>query len=280
MDSPEAPMDQASNAANGETRDGVILKTDLTSENRDDVVEKTGEKPEETKIVIATDSRPSLLPEASGANNFIWDASQGSGRSATVGGSTAPKPESKSGSKPEQMSTTTKNVAPIPVDKPVVQSLEPAPIDKAFAELEYREVLFERREREIDRRERELDRRERELERRERELERRQREFDQDKARAAPDVHQGPHLQEAIDILSAKIEQSLLAERKKTVEREAAFEAKVMSKVNEVLENERQLYGVMRMSDNEVNEMVENSVGYLLQNVGVIITFECLFFIP
>lgn len=60
-------------------------------------------------------------------------------------------------------------------------------------------------------------------------------------------------------------------ERKKIADREAELESKIMNKVNETLEKERQLYGVMRMSDHEVNEMVENSVGYLLQNVRLLL---------
>ncbi|KAF8962091.1 hypothetical protein BDZ97DRAFT_2076584 [Flammula alnicola] len=124
----------------------------------------------------------------------------------------------------------------------------------------------ERREREFDRQSRELDRRERELERRERELERRQREFDQDKARWMTEVRTAPFWQEAIDVLRNRIEMDLLAERNKALKREAELQSKVMKKVNKFLEQERQLHGVMRMSDNEANEMVENSVGYHQQS--------------
>lgn len=128
--------------------------------------------------------------------------------------------------------------------------------------------LQERREREFDRRSRELDRRERELERRERELERRQREYEVDKARWMTEVAAAPRWQEAIERLQTRLDTELVVERQKGAAREAELESKLMAKVHETLEKERQLYGVIRMSDNEVNEMVENSVGYLLQSVS------------
>jgi len=132
-----------------------------------------------------------------------------------------------------------------------------------------REQMLERRERESDRKEREYDRRERELERRERELERRQREYERDRARWTAEVQavQDSGWQRAFESLKNEISLNFLAERKKLIEREEQLEIKVMNQVNDVLEKERQLYGVMRMSDNEVTEMMESSVGYLLQNV-------------
>lgn len=135
------------------------------------------------------------------------------------------------------------------------------------AALDLRESILERREREFDRREREIDRRERDLERRERELERRQREFENDKGRWSSNGQNVPHWQETIESFKNQIKADLLAERKKAIEREALFEEKVIKKVNKILEHERQLYDVMRMSENEVNEMVESSVGYFLHTV-------------
>ncbi|KAH9477777.1 hypothetical protein JR316_0010006 [Psilocybe cubensis] len=138
---------------------------------------------------------------------------------------------------------------------------------QSTAALDVRESILERREREFDRREREIDRRERDLERRERELERRQREFDNDRGRWNTNGHNVPwQWQDAMKNFKDQITADLLAERKKAIEREASFEEKIIKKVNKVLEHERQLFGMMRMSENEVNEMVENSVGYLLHN--------------
>lgn len=132
----------------------------------------------------------------------------------------------------------------------------------------------ELRERELDRRSREIDRRERELERRERELERRQRELEYDKARWTMEVRSAPQWHEAIDALQARFDATLLAERKKALEREVALEASLMRKVNEILEKDRQ---VMQMSEREVNEMMESSVGYLLQSVSLSVTNVTIF---
>ncbi|KAF9482678.1 hypothetical protein BDN70DRAFT_874668 [Pholiota conissans] len=124
----------------------------------------------------------------------------------------------------------------------------------------------ELREREVERRSREIDRRERELERRERELERRQREFEYDKARWTVEIRSAPQWHDALESLRERFDATLLAERKKAAEREAALEATLMRKVNDMLEKDRQMYGAMQMSDKEVNEMMESSVGYLLQS--------------
>ncbi|KAJ3496788.1 hypothetical protein NLJ89_g10436 [Agrocybe chaxingu] len=139
--------------------------------------------------------------------------------------------------------------------------------------LDLREQLIDRREREFERRDRELDRRERELERRERDLERRQREFEQERARAASSISSVargsssagvPLLGQAVERLRKQVERDLLAERKKAEAREAELERRIMKRVNDALEKERQ---VMQMSDNEVHEMVNDTVGYLLQKV-------------
>lgn len=144
---------------------------------------------------------------------------------------------------------------------------QPPPPDSRAAFDEHEHWASERRERELDRRSRELDRREREFERRERELERRQREFEHDKARWALEVRAAPRWAEAVDALRARLDADLAAERRRAVDREAALEINVMRKVNEVLERDRQMYGAMQMSDKEVNEMMETSVGYLMQSV-------------
>ena len=196
--------------------------------------------------------------------NFIWDASQDKGKSegAVLNGDELRSLQSGHPAGPP--------AAIQPRRKHSVTSIPKAPVAQGTAglsEIDYREQLLERREREFDRREREIDRRERELERRERELERRQREFDQEKARWTAGTHGPAQLDEAVKNLKKQLEKDLLAERKRAAEREAELEAKIMSQVNDALEKERQFYGLMRMSDNEVNAMVESSVGYLLQNV-------------
>ena len=131
-------------------------------------------------------------------------------------------------------------------------------------EREAMEAQLERRERELDRQERELDRRSREIDRRERELERRQREFDRDKARWPTEVNTVPQWVTAIETLKKKIDAIIIKERMNSEQREEKLEARVMRKVNEALEREHQ---IMQMSDNEVNEMIEDTVGYLLQKV-------------
>ena len=153
--------------------------------------------------------------------------------------------------------------------------------------LDVREQLLDRKEREFERRDREIDRRERELERRERELERRQREFEQEKGRSGGSLPPAPP-QTQLASLSAlekaleDLKKDFTAERKrsdeerqKTDSKEAEFEARVMVKVNEILEKERHnYYGFMRMSDNEVSEMVEDTVGYLMQKVDNFTSFS------
>ena len=127
------------------------------------------------------------------------------------------------------------------------------------------ELLFEKREREMERQERELDRRAREIDRRERELERRQREFDRDRTRWTTEINTAPQWAIAIEALNNKIDAIVLKERLNSEQREEDLEARVMKKVNETLEREHQ---IMQMSDNEVNEMIEDTVGYLLQKVS------------
>ena len=144
---------------------------------------------------------------------------------------------------------------------------QPPPPESRAAFDEHEHWASERRERELDRRSRELDRREREFERRERELERRQREFEHDKARWALEVRAAPRWAEAVDALRARLDADLAMERRRALERETALEINVMRKVNEALERDRQMYGAMQMSDKEVNEMMETSVGYLMQSV-------------
>jgi len=134
-----------------------------------------------------------------------------------------------------------------------------------YKEKEATEVHLERRERELERQERELDRRGREIDRRERELERRQREFDRDRARWTTEISTAPQWANAIEALKNKIDTVVLKERIDSEQREVELEARVMRKVNEVLEREHQ---IMQMSDNEVNEMIEDTVGYLLQKVS------------
>ncbi|KAF9556277.1 hypothetical protein CPC08DRAFT_711311 [Agrocybe pediades] len=138
----------------------------------------------------------------------------------------------------------------------------------ATQDLELREQILERRERELDRKEREYDRRERELERRERELERRQREYERDRARWTSEAQVVPDVSwhKPFEALKHEIALNFTAERKRLIDREEQLETKIMNKVNSVLEQERQLYGVMKMSDHEVKEMMESSVGYLLQS--------------
>ena len=141
-----------------------------------------------------------------------------------------------------------------------------------YKEKEAMEIQLDRRERELERQERELDRRSREIDRRERELERRQREFDRDSARSSwtTEMSTTPQWTTAIEALKNKIDAIIIKERSNTEKRELELEARVMRKVNEALEREHQ---IMQMSDNEVNEMIEDTVGYLLQKVSQISTF-------
>ena len=122
----------------------------------------------------------------------------------------------------------------------------------------------------MERQERELDRRSREIDRRERELERRQREFDRDSARWTTEINTTPLWTTAIEALKNKIDAIVIKERINTEQRELELEARVMRKVNEALEREHQ---IMQMSDNEVNEMIEDTVGYLLQKVSQVFSF-------
>ena len=139
-----------------------------------------------------------------------------------------------------------------------------------YKEKEAMEIQLDRRERELERQERELDRRSREIDRRERELERRQREFDRDSARWTTEINTGPQWATAIEALKNKIDAIVIKERISSEQRELELEARVMRKVNEALEREHQ---IMQMSDHEVNEMIEDTVGYLLQKVS---QFFCL----
>lgn len=128
-------------------------------------------------------------------------------------------------------------------------------------------------ERELDRRSRELDRRERELERRERELERRMREFDSERARWSTEVKSAPAWSEALSTLAAQMDARFNEERKKAEEREVkwarALQRGLLARVQEAIERERRLYGVPeRMSEQEVNELMESSVGWLMQSVS------------
>lgn len=134
-----------------------------------------------------------------------------------------------------------------------------------YNEKEAVEVQLERRERELDRQEREIDRRGREIDRRERELERRQREFDRERARWTTEMNTAPQWTTAIEALKSRIDTIIAQERLDWQKRETELEARVIKKVDEVLEREHQ---IMQMSDNEVNEMIENTVGYLLQKVS------------
>ena len=124
---------------------------------------------------------------------------------------------------------------------------------------------MDRRELELERQERELDRRSREIDRRERELDRRQREFDRDKARWSTETNTTPQWTTSIEALKNKIDAIIIKERIDSQHRELELEERVMRKVNEALEREHQ---IMQMSDNEVNEMIEDTVGYLLQKVS------------
>ena len=141
---------------------------------------------------------------------------------------------------------------------------ETVKFDNYYKEKEALEIQLERRERELERQERELDRRSREIDRRERELERRQREFDRDKARWTTEISTAPQWTTAIEFLKNKIDTVIIKERMNSEQREMDLETRVMRKVNEALEREHQ---IMQMSDNEVNEMIEDTVGYLLQKV-------------
>lgn len=132
-------------------------------------------------------------------------------------------------------------------------------------EMETMESQLDRRERELERQERELDRRSREIDRRERELERRQREFDRDRARWTTEINTAPQWATAVEALKTKIDAIVIKERVNSEQREMELEARVMRKVNEALEREHQ---IMQMSDYEVNEMIEDTVGYLLQKVS------------
>ncbi|PPQ69800.1 hypothetical protein CVT24_003076 [Panaeolus cyanescens] len=140
---------------------------------------------------------------------------------------------------------------------------------------------LDRRERELDRRERELDRRERELERMERELERRRRELEQDRARwetqtqmesymhavAQPQINRTQeafptHWQTALDSFKKSLQAQILLERQ---EAEIALESRIMRRVNEELAKERKMQEVMQMSEKEVNELMEDTVGHWLR---------------
>jgi hypothetical protein len=134
-----------------------------------------------------------------------------------------------------------------------------------YKEKEAMETQFDRREWELERQERELDRRSREIDRRERELDRRQREFDRDKARWSTETGTTPQWTTSIEALKNKIDAIIIKERINSEQRELELEERVMRKVNEALEREHQ---IMQMSDNEVNEMIEDTVGYLLQKVS------------
>ena len=142
-----------------------------------------------------------------------------------------------------------------------------------YREKESMEIQLDRRERELERQERDLDRRSREIDRRERELERRQREFDRDSARWTTEINTAPQWTTAIEALKNRIDAIIMKERinsEQIQQRELELEARVMRKVNEALEREHQ---IMQMSDHEVNEMIEDTVGYLLQKVGQVFTF-------
>ena len=132
------------------------------------------------------------------------------------------------------------------------------------------EIQLDRRERELERQERELDRRSREIDRRERELERRQREFDRDSTRWTTEINTTPQWTTAIEALKNRIDSIVIKERLTSEQRELELETRVMRKVNEALEREHQ---IMQMSDNEVNEMIEDTVGYLLQKVSQVFVF-------
>ena len=132
------------------------------------------------------------------------------------------------------------------------------------------EIQLDRRERELERQERELDRRSREIDRRERELERRQREFDRDSARLTTETNTTTQWTTAIEALKNRIDAIVIKGRLNSEQRELELEARVMRKVNEALEREHQ---IMQMSDNEVNEMIEDTVGYLLQKVSQVFVF-------
>ncbi|KAF9529992.1 hypothetical protein CPB83DRAFT_851387 [Crepidotus variabilis] len=153
--------------------------------------------------------------------------------------------------------------------------------------LDIREQLLDRRDREFERRDRELDRRERELERRERELDRREREFEQERTRASTFVNGLPmtaalmtptastppvaaelsaRLEREVAELKTQFQKSLADERKRSETREAQLEARIQRSLSESLDKERQTYyNFMQMSDHEVSEMVEDTVGYLME---------------
>ena len=140
-----------------------------------------------------------------------------------------------------------------------------------YKEKEAVEIQLDRRERELERQERELDRRSREIDRRERELDRRQREFDRDRIRWSTEINTAPpQWTTAIETLKNKIDAIVLKERLNSEKRELELEARMMRKVNEALEREHQ---IMQISDNEVNEIIEDTVGYLLQKVSQIFSF-------
>ncbi|KAF8156999.1 hypothetical protein B0H34DRAFT_480667 [Crassisporium funariophilum] len=146
------------------------------------------------------------------------------------------------------------NAEPENTEKPAADKLR---------EIALLERTFDHRERAMERQEREIDRRGRELDRRERDFDRRAREFDLEKARWA-EVNTAPQWEGALETLRRKLQSEIGEERRKAARREQELEARLMKKVHEELERERQING-LRMSDNEVNEMVEDTVGYLLQ---------------
>ena len=122
-----------------------------------------------------------------------------------------------------------------------------------------------RREREHDRRERELDRREREIERRERELERRSRELEERFSQSEDSKDGGASWHKAIEDLRVEL---MVNVQKAIFLQQTEIEEKVMKQVNSALERERELYVSMSMADNDVNELVEDTVGYYLKKVG------------
>ncbi|KAF9041344.1 hypothetical protein BJ165DRAFT_1488559 [Panaeolus papilionaceus] len=150
-------------------------------------------------------------------------------------------------------------------------------------------ATLDRRERELDRHERELDRRERELERMERELERRRRDFEQDRTRwetqtqmesylqavAQPQINKPAPSQEtfpaqwqtALESFKKSLQAQITLERR---EAESALEARILRRVNDELAKERKMQEVMQMSDKEVNELMEDTVGHWLRKVSAV----------
>ena len=83
-------------------------------------------------------------------------------------------------------------------------------------------------------------------------------------------------LEKELAELKAHVQRLVLDERKKAEAREAALEARIQQNLNESLEKERQAYyGYMQMSDHEVSEMVEDTVGYLMQKVDHLVQYHC-----